>query len=150
MSSEDVQKALQLKRKPFVDFALLLGTDFSPRLRGIGPCRALEYIQAHKTIERVVKAEEDCQLQGTAKKYLKQIRMARRVFRKLPPLPDYSEVQPLASDEETVMDVLRKYGFQRWLAKNRSGTECLGGLEGNYFGDDPSNSIPGFYATQRW
>jgi flap endonuclease-1 len=133
-----------------VDFALLLGTDFSPRLRGIGPCRALEFIQAHKSIERIVQIEEDCQLQGTVRKYLKQIRKARRVFRKLPPLPDFSEVQPLASDEEAVMEVLRKYGFKRWLAKNWSGTENSGGLEGNYFGDDPSDRIPEFYATQPW
>ena len=133
-----------------MDFALLLGTDFSSRLRGIGPSRALEFIQTHKSIERIVKVEQHCQVQGTMGKYLKQIRTARRVFRKLPPLPDYSETQPLASDEEAVVEVLRKYGFQRWLDKNRSTTEYLDGLEGNYYGDDPRDGIPDLYATARW
>jgi flap endonuclease-1 len=84
------------------------------------------------------------------KKYLKQIRKARRVFRKLPPLPDYSEMQPLVSNEEAAIEILRKYGFQRWLARNWRGIEYLGGLEGNYYGDDPSYRVPEFYASQRW
>ncbi|CAO3672898.1 unnamed protein product [Rhizopus stolonifer] len=48
------RKQLQLSKKSFVDFCILSGTDFSGTISGIGPVRALEYIQKYKTIENLL------------------------------------------------------------------------------------------------
>ena len=52
-----MRDALQLDREAFVDFALLLGTDFSQRIKNVGPARALKFIRQHRTIERVLEQE---------------------------------------------------------------------------------------------
>ncbi|KIM20976.1 hypothetical protein M408DRAFT_44537, partial [Serendipita vermifera MAFF 305830] len=57
IDSEVVREALALKREQFVDFALLLGTDFTPRLKNVGPVRALKFIRAHGSIEEIIKIE---------------------------------------------------------------------------------------------
>ena len=138
MSGAEVQKALQLAPKRFLDFALLLGTDFSPRLRGVGPARALQFIRAHKSIEQIVAVQQVYRPQGTLKTYLDQIRTARCIFRTLPPVPDGRELEPMASDDEAVAGILGKYGFHRWLVRDSTGWDHVDGLEGNYFYDDPS------------
>src|ERR1700689_4895246 len=57
IDSREVLKALSLGREQFVDFALLLGTDFTPRLKNVGPVRALKFIQEHGSIEEIVKTQ---------------------------------------------------------------------------------------------
>ncbi|KAH9989660.1 hypothetical protein BJV77DRAFT_1069390 [Russula vinacea] len=44
ISGSEVRSALRLDARALVDFAILLGTDFAPRIRKIGPHRALQYI----------------------------------------------------------------------------------------------------------
>ncbi|KAJ8356717.1 hypothetical protein SKAU_G00195110 [Synaphobranchus kaupii] len=49
-----VLAALQLTYKEFVDLCILLGCDYCEKIQGLGPKRALQLIQEHKTIEKVV------------------------------------------------------------------------------------------------
>ncbi len=46
--------ALKMTLKELVDMAILLGSDFCPKIKGIGPVKALELIQTHKNIETVL------------------------------------------------------------------------------------------------
>lgn len=39
----------------FIDLCILLGCDYCPTIRGIGPKKAHELIREHKTIENVLK-----------------------------------------------------------------------------------------------
>jgi len=52
---EKVLEGLQLTFDQFVDVAILLGCDFCPRIKGIGPKRAFDFIKKYKTIENVLK-----------------------------------------------------------------------------------------------
>lgn len=38
----------------FIDLCILLGCDYCPSIRGIGPKRAIELLQKHKTIENLL------------------------------------------------------------------------------------------------
>jgi len=53
ISGSEVGSALSLDPPALIDFALLLGTDFAPRIRNIGPHRALQYIHKYGTIESI-------------------------------------------------------------------------------------------------
>lgn len=48
---EDGLSALELSREQLVDIALLVGTDFNPGIKGIGPKKALKLIIKHSNLE---------------------------------------------------------------------------------------------------
>lgn len=45
---------LGISRKSFIDLCILCGTDFSGTIQGIGPHKALQAIQNHGSIERML------------------------------------------------------------------------------------------------
>ncbi|KAK7945345.1 hypothetical protein WMY93_001073 [Mugilogobius chulae] len=45
---------LNISQKEFVDLCILLGCDYCDKISGLGPKRALDLIQKHRTIEQVV------------------------------------------------------------------------------------------------
>ena len=49
---------LNLKREELILIALLVGTDYNPGIRGIGPKKALKLVKEHKTIENLKKNVE--------------------------------------------------------------------------------------------
>lgn len=50
-----VLQALGLTQEQFVDLCILLGSDYCESIRGIGPKRAVDLIQKHKSIEEIVR-----------------------------------------------------------------------------------------------
>src|SRR5262245_11268972 len=57
LSGKEIRTMLKLSRASYVDFALLLGTDFSQRIKNIGPQRALKFIREHGSIEHIIERE---------------------------------------------------------------------------------------------
>ena len=57
VSGAKVRTTLELTRESFVDFALLLGTDFSQRIKNVGPARAYRFIKEYGSIERIIEAQ---------------------------------------------------------------------------------------------
>lgn len=51
---EQVLKDFEMDMPQFVDLCILLGCDYTKTIRGIGPKKAFELIQKHKTIENVL------------------------------------------------------------------------------------------------
>jgi len=49
-----VLKSLEINQFQLVDLALLVGTDYFPGIKGIGPKKALKYIKEHKQIENII------------------------------------------------------------------------------------------------
>ena len=45
---------LDLTSSQFIDFCILCGCDYLPKLKGIGPVKALKMIKAHYSIEKVL------------------------------------------------------------------------------------------------
>ena len=55
ISLEKSLKVLGITRAQLVDVALMVGTDFNPGIKGIGPKKGLKLIQKHGTLESVMK-----------------------------------------------------------------------------------------------
>ena len=134
-----MQSALRLDAAAFVDFALLLGTDFAPRIRNIGPRRALQYVHKYGTIEGILREEKRYVPRACIplRPYLRAIRDARNVFVNLPPVPAPQTLEPMEYQEEEVAAILASHRLQRFLEPDTR----LGFLEGNYFNDNPTSTI---------
>ncbi|KAI0819938.1 PIN domain-like protein [Trametes gibbosa] len=134
ISGADVRTVLQLDRAGYVDFALLLGTDFSQRIKNVGPARALRFIREHGSIERVLEHERQYPPRISESEYLQQVQLARRVFQTLPPTPDTALLQQGEVDVDAVWAILEKYHLHRYVAEDWDYGHAL---TGNYFSDDP-------------
>jgi len=73
LSYEKTLKMLALTHEEFVDLCILLGCDYVPNIKGIGPKKAIEFIRKYKSIEEIIKnvcdgkkyvVPEDWQYQG--------------------------------------------------------------------------------------
>ncbi|KAJ3918957.1 PIN domain-like protein [Lentinula edodes] len=133
ISGAELRSMLNLTRSMFVDFALLLGTDFSQRIRQVGPTRALDFIRAHGSIEKVIEAETRFKPKVSREDYLKQVNMARKVFQTLPPIPEDAVVKSRDGDAGQVLFIMGKYGLSREID-----CDSEDALRGNYFDDNPS------------
>ncbi|GAA6056688.1 hypothetical protein JCM3770_006468 [Rhodotorula araucariae] len=80
---------LGFTKEEFVDFALLCGTDFTERIPGVGPAKALALIRKHSTIEAILSASDGkvSPPDGGIAAYLQTVRDARSIFLSLPNLP---------------------------------------------------------------
>jgi len=131
----------------YIDFALLLGTDFSQRIKNVGPARALKFIRAHGSIEKVIEAERKYSPRVPVREYLIQVDAGREVFGTLPPITgeiteEMAKAQlPKNADQKREVDelktrsVMEKYGLS-WALETWTHEDAL---EGNYFGDNPSS-----------
>lgn len=137
ISGAEVRSDLQLDRASFIDFALLLGTDFSQRIKNVGPQRALKFIREHRSIERVLEEEKQYPPRIPEEAYLSQVARARQVFETLPPAPDAGVLEPGEMDEDAVNVILRRYNLQHEISDH---WQYRGALSGNYFHDNPSAS----------
>ncbi len=54
MKLDSVLKELKINRKQLVDLAILVGTDFNPGVKGVGPKTALKLIKKHGCLEEVI------------------------------------------------------------------------------------------------
>ncbi|KAG6919813.1 hypothetical protein DXG01_000315 [Tephrocybe rancida] len=139
VSGAEIRTVLQLDRASFIDFALLLGTDFSQRIKNVGPARALKFIREHKSIERVIELETKYALPLSQQAYLDQVQIARVVFETLPPLPEIKLLEQKEPDEEAVLELLQRYGLGKEVMGTSDWDQASGvALEGNYFQDNPS------------
>jgi flap endonuclease-1 len=129
-----IRDTLQLDRASYVDFVLLLGTDFSQRIKHVGPNRALKFIREHGSIERVVAQESKYPPRVPVADYLAQVGVARLVFQNLPPLPDIGLLHQTEGDPNAVSEIIQRYRLHRMLP---GAWDTESALAGNYFGDDP-------------
>jgi flap endonuclease-1 len=138
VSGADIRTVLELDRASFIDFALLLGTDFSQRIKKVGPARALKFIKAHGSIERVVELETKYAPQIPQNIYLAQVEVARMVYQTLPPVPERGRLKQGDVNETAVVQILEQYSLDRALLG--SDWDYGAALDGNYFQDDPRAS----------
>ncbi|KAH9478657.1 Flap endonuclease 1 [Psilocybe cubensis] len=144
VSGSDMRESLDLTRSQFLDFTLLLGTDFTYRIGQLGPVNAYKLIKAHGSIERIIENISDnpkFKIPATWDTYLKQVNAARLVFQTLPPIPSPEFLKPKQKDDKLLADILKKYGLAFFLMRDDAWDYELASattVGGNYFGDDPS------------
>ena len=137
----DVRKTLQLTRDEYIDFAILLGTDFSQRITNVGPVRALNLIKELGCIENVVDSIENhpkYQLKLPKAAYLAQVDIARSVFKTLPPLPSTTFSKSVERSDARAASILQTYGILRPdIFPEKSDWRHEDALVGNYYKDIP-------------
>lgn len=102
-----LRSAFNLSPEQFIDFLVLLGTDASSRIPGVGPVKAMKLIQQHDTIEGILDRNEKLRaLVGPD--YLQEVDAAREVFTVLPPLPRPEDLEIPHPDENAVLDFMRQ------------------------------------------
>ncbi len=134
LSGPEIREGLQLSRPRFVDFALLLGTDFSERIKNVGPARALKFIKEHGTIEAIVNKETKYPPRTNLDAYLEEVTVARNVFHTLPPVPQSAVEAKGQRNEAKVRAIMAKYNLAREV-----GWDHETALTGNFFSDNPSS-----------
>lgn len=136
VSGANVRSELKLDRASYIDLALLLGTDFSDRIKGVGPSWAFKFIKKHGSIERIIELEPKCILDVPVEVYLAQVELARSVFQTLPPIPTQVSLVQKERDEEKVTQIMHQCGLGDALM-TYDGWDHTTALDGNYFQDDP-------------
>jgi flap endonuclease-1 len=157
VSGTEIRNALGLSQDSFIDFALLLGSDFSERLHGLGPHTAIKLLSQTRTIEGLL-AHERNKPKGrkylpepkvTETQYLNQIELGREVFRNLPPVTDEIREQAFQIrhfDERAVHSIMKAFDLEWAYGEDKqfdynmmldrdffTGQASLGGaLVGNY------------------
>ena len=139
VSGAEVRAELDLDRDAFVDFALLLGTDFSQRISKVGPTRAYKLIKNHGSIERIIELETKYEPKVPREDYLAEVELGRLVYKTLPAVP-VSELKKeikKKKDDKKVVKLLQRHGLFREMG-NISVADCQALLDGNYFSDSPT------------
>lgn len=137
ISGSEVRDTLELDHSAYLDFILLLGTDFSQRIKNLGPVKALSLIKEHKSIEGVLDSignQPKYVLKLPRDAYLAQVNIAREVFRTLPPPPPLESLQKLEADEDHAKQILAQYGVERYALEDFVEGQALAG---NLFSDNP-------------
>lgn len=126
-----------MNQEQFIDFALLLGTDFSQRIKNIGPRRALKFIREHGSIEQVIERETKFSPRTPPELYIQQVELARTIFHTLPSVPGPADLQAPRVDELAVQDILHRYGLGKEVSHDHN-WDYTHALSGNHFNDNPS------------
>ena len=134
IEGREVRDALDMDSSQFLDFALLLGTDFTDRIRNVGPMRAYNFILSHGSIEKVIEGEPKYTPKSTVSNYLEQIRVARAVFRFRPTVPAPELLEVRRPNDSLSLEVLQKFQLRRFAEKD---ADCSSLLGDNYFSDHP-------------
>ncbi|KAF4522516.1 hypothetical protein B566_EDAN002601 [Ephemera danica] len=104
-----VLEGLELNKDQFIDLCILLGCDYCDSIRGIGPKRAIELMQQHGSLEKIME-KLDLEKYKVPEKWPYQV--ARRLFQ-----------EPEITDPATIEEGLVKYlcedkGFKEERVRN--------------------------------
>ncbi|BGP24635.1 flap endonuclease-1 [Rhodotorula toruloides] len=91
----ELRKQLDMTKEQLVDLAILLGTDFTARIPGLGPVTVIELMRQHGSIEAIVdvlanegyKRRKYTPVEGDFDAYLETVRIAREIYLNLPSMP---------------------------------------------------------------
>ncbi|KAF8884901.1 PIN domain-like protein [Gymnopilus junonius] len=141
VSGPDIRISLGLTQAAYVDLALLMGTDFTDRIRNLGPVTAYKFIKKYGSIECILEAiqNEPRYALGDAEAYLARVNIARQLFTTPPPLPPVESLRAIDKNDEAVEEILSTYGLVSALEEENWNYDAAYEtfLGGNYFDDSP-------------
>ena len=145
VSGGDISSSLGLSRAAYIDLALLMGTDFTDRIRNIGPKTAYEFIKRYGNIEGVVAAvrKETRYSSWSWEDYLARVNAARLLFTTAPPLPPVESLNGRGIDHRAVEAILTRSDLRSLLHRgNHWDYEAAyeDAMGKDYFGDRPAAS----------
>jgi len=113
VTGEELRTATGLDPNAFLEFCILLGTDASGRIPGVGPVSAFNMIKKHATIERVLESEPKIKKKVIDMDiFMASVHRARKVFGELPPIPDGVDLKQGVWNEAEVEEwLLQRHGI---------------------------------------
>jgi len=141
-----IPEVLGLSEDEYIDFALLLGTDFTRRIKNVGPHRALKLLQTYGSIEGIIDGQSKFQ-PGSRTDYLAEVDTARALFSSLVPVPDRLAASMMPN--EFKFGVVNQAKVNVIMGRCGLGKVLMGGehwefetaLAGNYFDDNPGTYL---------
>ena len=103
----DLERALvhlDLSREQLIDLCILMGTDFNPGIRGIGPKKALSLIQGHGDIESAL---------ATMNQDIEQFQEIRDIFLNYEKIEEYDLSWKPADDQKVIEFLVEEHDFSR-------------------------------------
>ncbi|GAH04338.1 unnamed protein product, partial [marine sediment metagenome] len=97
-------KRLEIDQFHLVDMALLIGTDYFPGIRNIGPKHAYKFIKKHRFIENVIKEEKGSYDFSTLNSEV--IASVRKIFLLPEVLMDYTNLSWNYPNEQQTLNLL--------------------------------------------
>lgn len=91
VDSEALRSRLPFTADEYRDFCILLGTDASPRIPGVGPARAFALMREYGSIEAILEGRIDL-ARTVDEGFMEMIRNARRLFTHLPPTSKWARM----------------------------------------------------------
>ena len=137
IDSQDILTALSMSRDEFIDFALLIGTDFTERPNKVGPVAALKHTRKYGSIHKLLENEKNIKLSLDLDAYLEQVEAARHIFTSLPPVPSPSELEERDVDEERLSAIVERVGLSRSMLNESEDKLELAAFGEALFDDDP-------------
>ena len=115
-----ILSGLSLSMDEFIDMCILCGCDYTHSIRGMGPKKALSYIQKYKTIEKVLEVIKGMKQFTIPDEFHDQFDQARKLFKNPHVTPaDEIELKWKEPDEEGLMQFLvKEKGFEEKKVHN--------------------------------
>lgn len=102
----EFKKKAGLTQEQIIDISILLGCDYCPSIKGIGPIKSYNFIQQYGTLEQIMKKEKLSIIYNVdkAKEYFKN-----------PPIIDSKKIiiHKLKIDKEGLVKFLQKFGYKK-------------------------------------
>ncbi len=107
----EFKKKANLTQDNIIDISIMLGCDYLPGFKGIGPVKSYNLIQEHKTLEEVLKKEK-LSIYYDYKK-------ARKYFQN-PPVIDSKKIRinRLNINKEKLKEFLKRFGYKKEYISN--------------------------------
>ena len=110
---EKMMQMLDLNHDEFVDLCILMGCDYVPSIKGIGPKKAIELIRKHKNIEAILKAID-------TKKYVPPENWLYREARNLFKYPEvHVNIEPPKWTSPNVEECVKFLGEEKGFNEDR-------------------------------
>nr|QYA18852.1 flap endonuclease-1 [Clandestinovirus] len=124
--SDEIKQELGFSDDEFIDFCVLMGCDYTEKIKNIGPANALKFIKEHKNIETIIE-----QLPKLGKRYQVPEKfdyiMARDQFRNTQPethlarryLPEAEPTIPESIQDENSMDIDEDFNTEEIMVERK-------------------------------
>lgn len=139
-----------LDSKSFLDFCVLMGTDASPRIPGVGPARAYKAIKQYGSIEAILAQDKFRDKIEDVDAFMVMVNNAREVFGKAPPIPEGIRLEQGTYDAEEVEEWLRDEHGVMFMSQEQVNNVAESAKEQEWAVEDDQETVRAEVWDEEW
>ena len=139
-----------LDSKSFLDFCVLMGTDASPRIPGVGPARAYKAIKQYGSIEAILAQDKFRDKIEDVDAFMVMVNNAREVFGKAPPIPEGMSLEQGTYDAEEVEEWLRDEHGVMFMSQEQVNDVAESDMEQDWVVDNTQETVRAEVWDEEW